>query len=337
MTHVRDVGIVMPVYKQDPEYLKLAIRSILNQTFKYFKLVIVLDGSPKDIVQLVHQEVASDRRVRVVAHHRNKGVAAALNRGFRSLYRRKHIRYLTWVSSDNIYYPNFLRELRRKLRRSKSKVGLSYSSFHHVDSRGNQIFGQDFHEEFRSWQNKPRESLLDICFIGASFMYKRRYAERTGPYTMEPVEDYDYWLRLTEHCEIAYVPAELMAYRTESPYSISRSLASPEQHRRWRNAYQLTKLQARGRRGIPPAATVIVPIHAISETVAPNLEALFEQPDSNRDIVVVDTTANGEMANLLAVIPDPRVRLIHLPGASQEQAVQIGQVSAVAPATVYYL
>lgn len=35
---MKDVGIVMPIYNQVPEYLRIAIRTILNQTYQHFTL-----------------------------------------------------------------------------------------------------------------------------------------------------------------------------------------------------------------------------------------------------------------------------------------------------------
>lgn len=47
---MKDVGIVMPVYKQDPVYLELALLSILEQNYRNFYFVIVSDGAPEETV-----------------------------------------------------------------------------------------------------------------------------------------------------------------------------------------------------------------------------------------------------------------------------------------------
>lgn len=308
----------MPVYRQKDSHLKEAIRSILNQSYKHFKLVIVLDGASSHVAHVVERLVRGDRRVRVIRYRHNQGVTAALNRGFQSLYRRQHIRYLTWVSSDNVYYPDFIRELRRSLRRNKSKVGLAYSSFVHIDNDGNPVFPGEFREAFKDYQDQRKEALLETCFIGTSFMYKRRYAERIGGYEMEPVEDYDYWLRLTDHCEITYKPLELMNYRVESPYSISRQLASSEsQHIRWRYANNLTKFNTRKRRGIKTESTVIVPVTHMDDAVRRRIGELYDQVYSNYHVVVVDGTADGSATRGLQEISDPRVMFVSAPGCDQ--------------------
>lgn len=42
---MKDVGMVMPVYNQNPHYLVLSLNSVLQQTYKDFHFVIVIDGA----------------------------------------------------------------------------------------------------------------------------------------------------------------------------------------------------------------------------------------------------------------------------------------------------
>jgi GT2 family glycosyltransferase len=305
---MRDVGVVMPVYKQKPSFLRAAIRSILDQTYKKFRLVIVIDGVTSDVLKVVKKETKHDKRVKVIISKQNKGVAKALNRGFKSLYRRKKIKYLTWVSSDNIYYPKYIKEMRKVLKQGPPELGLVYSSFRYIDHKGKPIYKKGSQKEFQKWQNQPKANLLDSCFLGASFMYKKKFAQRIDGYNLQPVEDYDYWLRLTEHCDIKYLPKELMDYRRQSPFSISQQLqSSVHQHRRWRYAFQLAKLTARQRRGIPAETTVIYPVTDGSEDTVHTLEALLSQFYSNYKVIVLDLSPNREATSILSEIPDPRM------------------------------
>ena len=44
------VSVLMPVYNTNENFLEEAIESILNQTFQDFELIILDDGSEKDII-----------------------------------------------------------------------------------------------------------------------------------------------------------------------------------------------------------------------------------------------------------------------------------------------
>lgn len=310
-----DVGVVMPVYKQKPVYLRAALESMLQQRYPHFRLVIVVDGAPFDVLPVIRDTVQADPRVQIVILPENQGVARALNRGFGELLTNPEIQYLTWVSSDNIYYPDLLLTLRSILQSSPPQVGVVYSCFQEIDDLGRPLRDDHFLNARRLYQQRPKEELLDCYFIGVSFMYKAVYARQIGGYGHEPVEDYDYFLRLTEHCDVRYVPDVLMAYRVNSPMSISAKLHhSIEQQRRWRYMFQLTKLQARMRRGIPPELTVLFPVSEPSLITVQSYENLLSQYYSNFHVIVLDQTPQQQATLLLQGISDPRVGFVRVYG-----------------------
>ncbi|KKI93654.1 hypothetical protein WQ54_03340 [Bacillus sp. SA1-12] len=331
---MRDVGVVMPVYKQDPVYLEMALRSVLEQSYKHFYFVIVSDGAPQETNDVIHKIIKGDPRVHFILKEKNQGVAKALNTGFDYLMEVDEVNYLTWVSSDNIYYDTYLEKLRKALETTPDNVGLSYSSFRHIDAKG-EFLKEPQLEEFYKYQDQPKENLLDVCFIGVSFMYKKQIAAMIDGYKMEPVEDYEYWLRLTEHCEIVYIPEALMEYRTNSPLSVSAQLRnSKAQHRRWRYAFNLARLEARNRRNIPFKLTVIYPVQDGSEKTIAKLEELFEQSFSNYKLIIVDRSIDRKAINVLQHIEDPRVKFIELPGATEMEAILLGMKDADTPYTL---
>jgi glycosyltransferase involved in cell wall biosynthesis len=339
---MRDVGIVMPVYIQEPSYLRTALRSILRQSYGNYTLVIVIDGAPANIVQIVREEIRSDDRIEILIKEKNQGVAKALNTGFTQLMHRQEIKYLTWVSSDNIYYPTFISKLRDTLERGTDNLGLVYSSFRHIDPNGQSKQSEKELIQFRTYQNKPKECLLDVCFIGVSFMYKKKYAALIDGYILEPVEDYEYWLRLTEHCDIEYIPLELMDYRVNSPHSISAQLRhSKNQHRRWQYAFNLAKQQTRNRRHIPFETTILFPVQDGSEKTVEEFGKLLDQSAyppfySNYKIVVFDISPNTSAIPVLQHISDPRVTLLARPSANEKEVIKMGVHGANTPFTMLY-
>lgn len=333
---MRDVGIVMPVYKQDPVYLELALRSVLEQSYTSYHFVIVSDGAPKETIDIIKKITSGDSRVHFIHKEKNEGVAKALNTGFDFLMKIEEINYLTWVSSDNIYYPLFIERLRNALKTAPTNVGLSYSSFRHIDYKGNYLKEPQL-EEFYKYQDQPKENLLDVCFIGVSFMYKKQIAMMIDGYVLEPVEDYEYWLRLTEYCEIVYIADALMEYRTNSPLSVSAKLRNSKvQHRRWRYSFNLARQQARNRRKIPFLLTVIYPVKDASEKTIDKLEQLLEQSFSNYKLIIIDRTPNLSANKILQHIEDPRITFILLPNASKSEAIYSGMKAADTPFTLLY-
>lgn len=315
-----DVGIVMPVYIQNPDFLRLALESVLKQTFTGFRLVVVIDGA-MDMEPLVRQFTAGDPRVAIISYPVNAGVAHALNTGFDILFEDQEIKYLTWVSSDNIYDAGFLGVLRTALVKGTPELGLVYSSFRSIDNDGNQLDDEHKLAALRQYQGQSKDRLLESSIIGVSFMYKVEPARKTGGYRMQPVEDYDYWLRLEEHCDIRFLPVELMDYRVNSSHSVSAQLTSKENHRNWRYAFHLTRLQARSRRGIQPALTILYPVVAPDPHHVYAVENIYEQTFSNYIFKVIDLSPDNQASAGLANISHPTTEFVWMPGATVKNSV----------------
>ena len=72
------VSVVVPCYRQ-AEFVGDAIRSVLDQTYPRFELVVVDDASPDDTARVVAG--FSDPRIKVVTHAENRGLSASRNSG----------------------------------------------------------------------------------------------------------------------------------------------------------------------------------------------------------------------------------------------------------------
>ncbi len=74
-------SVIVPVYKVE-DYLHDCIKSVLNQTFDDFELILVDDGSPDKCPQICDDYAKTDNRVKVV-HKENGGLASARRAGIK--------------------------------------------------------------------------------------------------------------------------------------------------------------------------------------------------------------------------------------------------------------
>ena len=72
---IKSVDIIIPIYNIE-KYLNDAIKSVLNQTFGNFELILIDDGSLDKCPDICDKYAAQDRRIKVV-HRKNAGVVEA--------------------------------------------------------------------------------------------------------------------------------------------------------------------------------------------------------------------------------------------------------------------
>lgn len=97
------ISIIIPVYNVE-EYIEKCIKSILNQVFTEFELILVNDGSTDSSGNICDKYAQKDNRI-IVIHKENGGVSSARNIGL-DIAKGE---YIAFVDSDdyinrNMYY-----------------------------------------------------------------------------------------------------------------------------------------------------------------------------------------------------------------------------------------
>lgn len=91
-----EISVLMSVYNCE-EYISDTIKSILNQTFKDFELIIVDDGSIDRSVDVIKR--FNDNRVKLFSLKHNQGIPKALNFGMTKCSGK----YIAKADADDIY------------------------------------------------------------------------------------------------------------------------------------------------------------------------------------------------------------------------------------------
>ena len=99
------IDIIIPVYNTPLKDLERCLNSVLNQTFKNYKVYIIDDGS-NAITKKYLNEYIKDKSNFIVKHIENNGVSNARNIGI-DLSSSK---YITFIDSDDTLEKTFLEE-----------------------------------------------------------------------------------------------------------------------------------------------------------------------------------------------------------------------------------
>lgn len=97
------ISLVIPVYNVK-DYLGDCLDSLLAQTYQNFEIVIVDDASTDGSGEIARRYAEQHPLIRVVAHDRNRGLAAARNTGIASACGA----YIAFVDSDDYVSPDYL-------------------------------------------------------------------------------------------------------------------------------------------------------------------------------------------------------------------------------------
>lgn len=208
-----EVSVVMPVYNCEA-YVGLAIESILSQTYKALKLIVVDDASTDNTPAILAQYESDG--VRVLRHEQNLGVTRARNAGIAVAEGD----YIAAMDADDISMPERIARQVEYLENHPQllAVGCWYAT---VDPEG-RVLGEDKRDLTPA---ELRQQLLERNVIaGPPMLIRTQTMRKLGGYRLWLAEDYDLWLRLTDKGPwIGIVPEVLYLLRRQHPSLCSTS------------------------------------------------------------------------------------------------------------------
>ncbi|NJL37573.1 MAG: glycosyltransferase family 2 protein [Leptolyngbyaceae cyanobacterium SM1_4_3] len=124
------VSVIVPVYGVE-KYIAETVRSLLEQTYQNFEIILVDDASPDRSIEVCQQ--FSDSRMKII-HQQNRGLAGARNTGIR----HAEGDYIAFLDGDDLWLPQKLAKHVEHLEASP-EVGVSFSRSALIDSAGNSL------------------------------------------------------------------------------------------------------------------------------------------------------------------------------------------------------
>ncbi len=200
------ITVAMSVYNNAP-YLAHAIESIVAQTFGDFEFLIVNDGSTDKSGAIIDRFAADDSRIRAI-HQANAGLIVSLNR----MIAEARAPIIARMDGDDIALPErFARQI--AFLDANPEIGVLGTGCTVIEEDGkpsphrfeNVVSTEDILEDMK---NGP-----PLCH--PSVMMRTAAVRAAGGYhaAYQHCEDYDLWLRLSEHVRMANLPDRLLLYR----------------------------------------------------------------------------------------------------------------------------
>src|SRR5918998_1080185 len=198
-------SVVTPVYDPPVDVLRATIRSVTEQTFTDWQLVLVDDLSPTSAVLETLDEAASaDPRITVVRRATNGGIVAASNDALAAATGE----FVALLDHDDELHPDALRLVDGALR-ARPEADYAYTDEDKIDEQGRRT-GPFYKPD---WSPERLRTQMYTCHLS---VLRRSLVEEVGGFDadFEGSQDWDLVLRVTERArEVVHVPHVLYHWR----------------------------------------------------------------------------------------------------------------------------
>jgi len=199
------ISVAMPIYNC-ASTLDAAVRSILNQTFRDWELLLLDDGSTDGTSDLAQSY--SDPRIRVFADRQHLGLVARLNQAI-SVSRGK---YFARMDGDDVSYPERF-ALQAKFLEEHPEIDLLGTGILIFDRDGKATGVRESHITHERICRRPQAGfyLAHTTWMGRIEWFRKHL------YRSEALrcEDQDLLLRTYRFSQFAALPQILLGYREE--------------------------------------------------------------------------------------------------------------------------
>lgn len=207
----------MPVWKTNPLFLRLSLKSILEQSYGKFELLVIYQKSQEEIdaqIEKIFNENCDDPRLKII-EMKDKGFTNSLNFGL------EHAKgeFIARMDSDDISDKNRFEEQINHLKNTNDDLVGSWA--YSISEKGESL-GKI--ETPISSSDIKKKIMFHNPFLHPTIFFRTSLIKKVGNYDQkfEGAEDYDFYCRvIASNCNVSNIPKYLIKLR-ETEGSIMR-------------------------------------------------------------------------------------------------------------------
>ena len=199
------VDIIMPNYNKG-EYLEKSIKSVINQTYKFWKLYLIDDNSTDKSISIL-KNYKKEKRIKIILLKKNKGPSYCRNIGLKL----SKSNLICFLDSDDFWYPKKI---------EKQLIFIKKNNY-------NFIFSDYYFNKNKSLKNTKianffdyRKFILNSAINTSTMMLKRKIIKNTKFRNTE-FEDYIFKCEVLKKGHFAYKNNYISAHYVRSNNSRS--------------------------------------------------------------------------------------------------------------------
>jgi len=194
------VSIIIPVYNGS-NYMRDAIDSALNQSYKNIEVIVVNDGSTDNGAT---DKIALSYGNKIKYYKKeNGGVGTALNLAIEKMTGE----YFSWLSHDDLYTRNKVKAQVKVLQKLEDKKTVIVCGYTVVNERKEYIWEINPYENYTEEQlDTPLFGLFKGLANGCCILIHKSHFDRVGTFdvSLKTTNDYDLWFRIMRDAPIKY-------------------------------------------------------------------------------------------------------------------------------------
>ncbi len=224
------VSIILPTYNPKKEWIEASIRSVLDQKYQNFELLIIDDASSNWVLATVQALIASDSRISIIRNPKNLHLVQTLNTGIT----HANGKYIARIDHDDMWSDTLKLQKQVEFMENNSEYWLCGTGLTMMDLEWRLLD----RVPVRLTDSEIRQHILmDSQFAHPSVLIRRETFDLVWLYDSEwnYAEDYELWLRIGKRYKFANIADNCLSYRI-NPLGISGSKTF---HQKWK-WFQLT-------------------------------------------------------------------------------------------------
>lgn len=223
-------SIIIPLYNKAP-YVKKALLSVIEQTFRGFELVVVNDGSSDDSLVVAKELLEKSGLNYQLIHQNNAGVSIARNNGVTASCGD----YLCFLDADDWWAPTFLERM-DWLIKEYPDAGIYGTNYYYVKSGRNRICVTTAGTGYINYCKVYAERLQMPLWTGATCIPRDVFFEMGGfDPKLKLGEDFCLWIKVALKYKVAFLNEALSFYYQDSDavWRLVGKLHNPKEHMLW--------------------------------------------------------------------------------------------------------
>ena len=212
-------SVVIPLYNKE-EFIEDTIKSILNQTFQDFELIIVDDGSTDKSYQIASKfQNGSVKLLKQI----NQGVSIARNLGIE----QAQSKYIALLDADDLWFENHLFELKKQIDLFPN-IGLycnNYEVFYKDNMYRKASFNFKYKQNCLIVEDYFKASIINSVAWTSSVCFTKENFNKIGKFNtyLKTAQDLDLWIRFALQYKVSFNPVITMSYKLYIGNSLSKN------------------------------------------------------------------------------------------------------------------